>query len=261
MRPIALLTDFGLSDPYVGQMKGVLTIKAPGAPLIDLTHEVEPFQVGQASFFLAASVAHFPADTIFVAVVDPGVGTQRRIVLVQCNDNYFLAPDNGLLGFVMHGTTAFAWDVSTHARGASSTFHGRDVFAPLAAKLATGESPSTLGEPINPTDLLHVEASTPTELSEDQAGCMVQAHVLHIDRFGNVVLSLLPGELFERIAPAEAAFQGAPRMVRAYGDLEHGELGLLSGSQGFMELAVNQGSAAEMLELSLGDIFALGMPD
>lgn len=261
MRPIALLTDFGLSDPYVGQVKGVLATRAPTALVMDITHGVAPFQIGQASFFLASSMPHFPTNTVFVCVVDPGVGSARRIVLIQRDDHFFLAPDNGLLGFVLQDHTTFAWDVSHHARGASSTFHGRDVFAPLAAALSTGEAPASLGKPLNPADLIHHEASTFITLDESQAGRMVQAHVLHIDRFGNVVVGLLPGELYERIAPATAAVKGAPRMVRAYGDLEHGELGLLCGSQGFMELAVNHGSAAQMLEMELGDVFTLGMPD
>ncbi len=261
MRPIALLTDFGLSDPYVGQVKGVLALRAPGATIIDITHGVSPFQVGQASFFLAASMPHFPPNTVFVCVVDPGVGTNQRIIIAQSQDLLFLAPDNGLLGFALHEQETLAWDVTPHSRKASYTFHGRDVYAPLAAALAMGEPPSSLGEPLEATKLVHHEASTPTKLTDAQIGRMVQCHVLHIDRFGNVVVSLLPGEMYERIAPAKSALTGSPRMVRTYGDLKHGELGLLCGSQGFMELAVNQGSASQVLELELGDVFTMGMPD
>ncbi len=261
MRPIALLTDFGLSDPYVGQVKGVLALLAPGATIIDITHNVAPFQVGQASFFLAASLPHFPPNTVFACVVDPGVGTSQRIILAQSQDRLFLAPDNGLLGLALHEQETSVWDVTAHAHKASSTFHGRDVYAPLAAALATGEPPSSLGEPLKSTKLVRHESSTPTKLSDDQLGRMVQCHVLHIDHFGNVVVSLLPGNMYERIAPAKSAITGSPRMVRTYGDLSHGELGLLCGSQGFMELAVNQGSASQVLGLELGDVFTMGMPD
>lgn len=266
MRPIALLTDFGLSDPYAGQMKGVLTARAPQAIVQDISHGVQPFQVGQAAFFLAASVPHFPDSTVFVCVVDPGVGTKRRIILAKQRNRYFLAPDNGLLVFALHGEPFDAWDVSHHTERASSTFHGRDVFAPLAAELANGEAPGKLGKLIDSNELVRSEAATPTLLDETQAGRMVQGHVLHIDRFGNVILSLLPGELYQRMSGApemETPCSGpaAPRMVRTYGELQRGELGLLLGSQGFLELAVNQGSAADLLEIKLGDIFNIGMPD
>ncbi|MGE4504352.1 MAG: S-adenosyl-l-methionine hydroxide adenosyltransferase family protein [Desulfovibrionaceae bacterium] len=272
MRPIALLTDFGHDDPYAGQMRGVLARLAPGAPVLDLTHGVAPFQVGQGAFFLAASLPHFPDDTVFACVVDPGVGTGRRIVLAELGAMHLLAPDNGLLGLALHRREARVYDVSAHAEGASSTFHGRDAFAPLAAALARGEPPERLGREMDALSLVRSDACAPTELSEDQAGRMVQAHVLHIDRFGNVVVSLLPGALFERVArlspPADETPQArrdgerrGPRMVRTYADLDYGELGLLTGSQGFLELAVNQGSAAELLETSLGDVIELGMPD
>lgn len=261
MRTIALLTDFGLADPYAGQVKGVLTTLAPQIPVIDITHEVEPFQIGQAAFFLAASVQHFPQRTIFVCVVDPGVGTHRRIVLVRDGDSLFLAPDNGLLGLVLHGKDFDAWDVSDRAGRHSDTFHGRDVFAPMAAELATGATPGSLGSRVEPESLVRFEESTPTELSYEQAGRMVQAQVLHIDRFGNVVVSMLPGSLYTDLATSGHAPQSGPRMVRAYGELNQGELGLLLGSQGFMELAVNRGSAAETLDMHIGDVLTLGMPE
>lgn len=256
MRPIALLTDFGLTDPYVGQMHAALMRLAPGAPLIDISHQVEPFGTAQAAFFLAASAPYFPRDTVFVCVVDPRVGTSRRLLGAQAGSQSFLAPDGGLLDLLLDTPglpEAHIVDLSDAASdyGLSATFHGRDVFAPLAARLSGGEALETLGPPLSREAVMRQTWAKPQ--AEDGA---VLAHVLHVDHFGNCVLSLRQGFLF---ADAVAGLSLAPgeklplRRVRAYAELGPGEPGLLLGSQGFYELAAYQDSVAMRLTLSPGD--------
>jgi len=256
MRAIALLTDFGLTDPYVGQMHAALTRLAPGAPLIDISHQVEPFGTAQAAFFLAASAPHFPRDTVFLCVVDPRVGTSRRILGAQAGTQSFLAPDGGLLDLLLDTPglpPAQIFDLSAVAAeyGASATFHGRDVFAPLAARLSGGEALASLGTPISREAVVQQTWAAP--LVEDGS---VLVHVLHVDHFGNCVLSLRQGFLFAGTVAALSLGPGESirlSRARAYAELGPGEPGLLLGSQGFFELAVYQDSAATRLTLSPGD--------
>ncbi len=159
-RTIALLTDFGLADPYVGQMKGVLAKKAPACPVVDISHDVAPFNVVQAGFFLASSYEHFSRDAVFLAVVDPGVGTSRKIVCVQVGERLLVAPDNGLLCLALkRAQTAEVrvFDVTAALdapKNVSSTFHGRDVFAPLAAWFALGGRPEEIGPEMSADELV-----------------------------------------------------------------------------------------------------------
>ncbi|MGE4468719.1 MAG: S-adenosyl-l-methionine hydroxide adenosyltransferase family protein [Desulfovibrio sp.] len=263
-RPIALLTDFGLDDPYVGQVKGVLARLAPQSRVLDLSHGVAPFQVGQAAFFLAASARHFPANTIFAAVVDPGVGTDRRVVLARLDDQFFLAPDNGLLGLLLcpralAGRRPQLFSVTPSTPPACATFHGRDFFAPLAARLACGEPPESLGPALAPSELVRSPATTPRPLTSEDQGRRLDAHVLHVDRFGNVVLNLQPGELFHTLIGSgqHRGVPASPRAVQTYADLADREVGMLEGSQGLLELAVNQGSAARLMGCQVGHTVTL----
>lgn len=264
MRPIALLSDFGLSDPYAGQLRASLARRAPGAAILDVTHQVEPFAVDQAAFFLAASAPHYPPDAVFVCVVDPGVGSTRRIVGAHVETSEggqdFLAPDNGLLGLLLFTpglAPAQVYDLSgaSSQYEASATFHGRDVFAPLAARLARGERLAQMGQPMDRADIERPDWAAPS-----CGACGVDARVLHVDRYGNCLLSLRAG--FE--APGPVAWlrmswgqRRGVRPVRTYADLGPGEIGLLSGSQGFLELAANQASAAGALGLRRGDSLRL----
>jgi len=257
-RTIALLTDFGLADPYVGQMKGVLAKKAPACPVVDISHDVAPFNVAQAGFFLASSYEHFSRDAVFLAVVDPGVGTSRKIVCVQVGERLLVAPDNGLLCLALkRAQTAEVrvFDVTAALdapKNVSSTFHGRDVFAPLAAWFALGGRPEEIGPEMSADELV-CEPWSQTNLGPGSAQC----HVLHIDRFGNCVLNIEAGNLSGvgslRVAPAGVEIA----CVATYGDLDQGMSGLLEGSQGFYEIAVNQGSAAKQFGLSMGDAVSL----
>ena len=251
---IGLITDFGLSDPYVGQLKGVLAKKAPNCRVVDITHDVAPFNVAQAGFFLAASYEHFPKNTVILSVVDPGVGADRRIVCLQIGERLLVAPDNGLLTLARH----YAWEdvrafdlsrAMDAPKKISHTFHGRDVFAPLAAWLALGGNPAALGKEIDPAELLTCPWSHP-EIRTGNA----RAHVLHIDRFGNCVLNLEAGSLGNpAMVRMTSPANGELAYVTTYADMPEGAPGLLEGSQGFLEIAVNQRSAAKKFGLSMGD--------
>lgn len=265
MRPlIVLLTDFGLSDPYVAQMKGAILSRCPEASLVDLSHELPAFELPRAALFLEASRSHFPRGTVFAAVVDPGVGTTRRIVALEKNGQIFLAPDNGLLGLVLAAPLkGHAWDLSAHSRGqaVSSTFHGRDVFAPLAARIALAEPPADLGPEVEPESLVRLDWAQP-KVTNKPAG--VEASILHVDRFGNC-LTNLPLVPWDHRLPPETALTMTPSLgasrpvlrVKAYAQLGKGQLGLLPGSQGYLELSMNQASAACETGLAPGDTLFL----
>jgi len=260
LRPVALLTDFGLADPYAGQLRAVLARLAPGAPLLDVSHNVEPFAVSQAAFFLAASAPFYPPDAVFLCVVDPGVGSRRRIIGATVGGQDFLAPDNGLLGLLLAtpGQTApRVYDLTPAAKqyAASATFHGRDIIAPLAARLAAGESLANIGQAMDPAELVRPDWAEP-KLRPDG----VETHVLHVDRYGNCLLSIRKD--FSPPHPVTTLRltwgQRRPLLpVRIYSDLPPDTVGLLAGSQGFLELAVNQASGAEALGLRRGDMVRL----
>ncbi|WP_272699230.1 SAM hydrolase/SAM-dependent halogenase family protein [Desulfovibrio sp. Fe33] len=253
-RTIGLISDFGLTDPYVGQVKAVLARKAPNCPVVDISHDVAPYNVAQAGFFLAASYEHFPADAVILAVVDPGVGTDRRIACLQIGNRLLVAPDNGLLTLALNRawSEVRAFDLSRAMDApekVSHTFHGRDVFAPLAAWLALGGRPEGIGPEIAPADLV-----TRTWSQPEFGPGRVRTHVLHIDRFGNCVLNLEAGGMGTPEGLRMESPAGGPLAYAArYADMPEGEPGLLEGSQGFLELAVNQRSAAKRFGLSMGD--------
>jgi S-adenosylmethionine hydrolase len=255
---IALLTDFGLSDPYVAQIKAVLASRAPSALVLDVSHGVAPFNLIQAGFFLAASAPHFPAGTVFVTVVDPGVGSERRIVLLEAGGQLFLAPDNGLLGLVLERPgERRAFDLTPAAPPGVTTFHGRDVFAPLAAALAHGASPDSLGPEVPVAELVVAAWSRP-----QLKGRVLLANVLHPDRFGNCILNLALEPWAETLAAWPALRLDHPRpapltFCRLYGRIPAKTVGLLPGSQGYLELAMNRASAAAHLGLQSGALVRL----
>ncbi|GAB6037317.1 SAM-dependent chlorinase/fluorinase [Fundidesulfovibrio butyratiphilus] len=251
---VVLLTDFGLSDPYVGQLKGALYDCAPRLRLVDLSHDVAPHNVAQAGFFLASSFEHFPESTFFLVVVDPGVGTTRRIILLQKGARNVLAPDNGLLTALLDrpgAARAFAVH-SLLVHTACPTFHGRDVFAPVAGRFLLGEPPHSLGEPVELDSLVRLPRAAPR-----LDGDTLSALVLHVDRFGNCVLNLAIETWARPLAPRRAPVLVAPtrhalRQVQTYGELAPEEIGLLPGSQGYFELAAHQSDAAARLGLTPG---------
>lgn len=250
MRPtIILLTDFGHTDPYLGQMKGVLLRHAPEVHIVDLCHEITPQCIWQAEFMLRISRMHFPKKSIFIAVVDPGVGTARQLLLAHNENQFFLAPDNGLLSFLLTKATTW-WQLSPLPATNSHTFHGRDLLAPLAAQLALGTSPDTLGTPIDATDLIRLNPE-PALVTPEQITC----RTLHVDRFGNCLLSLPIQNLsasFWRLSTGHRA-----RLVQTYAQLAPQEIGLLAGSQEVMELAMNQSHCARFINVSPGQVLTL----
>lgn len=257
---IALLTDFGLSDPYVGQVKAVLATAAPAVPVLDICHRVAAHDVAQAAFFLAASLPWLPPGAVAMAVVDPGVGTDRRVVLLDTGSHWILAPDNGILTLVLARTPIVqAFDATPAEAPVSATFHGRDVFAPLAARLAMGEAPESLGRPLDTAGLIRLSGLSPT-----RQGSVVTAKVLAVDHFGNVVTNCdIAG--FGRSAQGRPVLL-APRSLplvpaAAYAAIPEGAVGILAGSQGYLELAVREDAAARRLGLAPGDTLVLALPE
>jgi S-adenosylmethionine hydrolase len=260
---ICLFTDFGWDDSYVAQLKGVIVSIDPGARLLDLTHSVTPYNVTEGAYLLDQCSAEFPAGTIFVAVVDPGVGTVRGPLLIETNKGkYFVGPDNGLFARVIQSEGLLhAWrlDKPEFYRSAdlSRTFHGRDIFGPVAAHLASGTDPERLG-----TELKTLEVPAAREPTFN--GGVIDAQVLHIDHFGNIILDLksdsdLAAKLQEgTLVKIQAGRQSysAP-FVKTYGEVDKGRLLLLFGSSGELEISVNQGSAAHQIKAEPGTILYL----
>jgi len=262
---IGLFTDFGWDDPYVAQIKGAILTVEPNARILDLMHTVEPFDIAEGAFLLDQAAEEFPAGTIFVAVVDPGVGTDRAPILLEtAKEKYYLGPDNGLFSFVVaREGFAHAWKldrVEYFRPGAvSHTFHGRDIFGPVAAHLASGTSPDRTGSPLDEKALTLLPIKEPTFSSGT-----ISAQVLHIDHFGNIILNLpedsdeaqklKEGDLV-KILIGHDSYSGP--LVRTYADIGKGRLLLVYGGSGLLELGVNQGSAAHMLKVAPGDVIYL----
>lgn len=255
---IALLTDFGLGDPYVAQMKAVLLATAPTAPLLDISHDVRPQDVAQAAFFLASTLPWLPPGTVVVAVVDPGVGTDRRVLALECASHWVLAPDNGLVSLLLEQRDVQrCLDLTPSWQPASTTFHGRDVFAPLAARLAMGDDPLAFGVVWQGDAPVRLPAMAPR-----REGDAVNCRVLSVDRFGNIVLNLDTAG-YDVFPPQSAllAPKALPLVAAAsYAGIPAGQVGILPGSQGYLELAVAGASAARRLDLQPGDRLRLFWP-
>src|SRR6187401_3553396 len=244
MRPvIALLSDFGTRDHYAGTMKGVMIGICPDVTLIDITHEITPHDVMEGALQLAASCRYFPAGTIFLAVVDPGVGSSRRGIAAEAGDYRFVAPDNGVLTQVLRDTPAKKIVELTERRYArptvSKTFEGRDRFAPAAGWLAKGVDLSALGRSAGQLQRLALPAPAVT-------GDEVRGEVMRVDRFGNLVTNI-DHNLFDRFSQSAAIEVSAGphrigRVVATYAEATGGEPCALFGSTDHLEIAVNAGS-------------------
>jgi S-adenosyl-L-methionine hydrolase (adenosine-forming) len=250
-RIVTLLSDFGLADGYVGAMKGAVLAREPGLTLVDLTHAIEPGDVDAGSFALAQAAPHFPAGTVHLAVVDPGVGGERRPLACRIGTHLYIAPDNGLLSGVLelaplHEVRVIS-DPRFAPREASPVFHGRDLFGPAAAHLAAGGSLDALGPALDPLKLVRRSLPPP-----ERAGDAWIARVVHVDRFGNAITNLaLPAA-----TSAGVARVGAQRIAfaRTYSDVAPGALLALRGSSGRLEIARNGASAAAELRIARGDV-------
>lgn len=249
MTRITLLTDFGTRDGYVGAMKGVLAAATSGVHVDDISHAVAPGDVRGASYALARYWDRYPRGTVHVAVVDPGVGTRRRAMAVQVDGRSLVLPDNGLATWVL--ARASGWEAAiidpdrVGATRPSATFHGRDLFAPAAAILANGEPVASLGPRLQ--DPVRLEEPAPTEREG-----RLQGEVVTVDRFGNLITNVpgerLPDEVVIRLEGRRIPF------VLTYGEGEEGELLALVNSDGRLEVAVREGSAAEALGVSRGAV-------
>lgn len=239
-RVITLLTDFGTADGYVGEMKGVLLAGAPEATLVDITHEIPAQDIDAARLTLARIWRRFPPGTVHLVVVDPGVGTDRAALAVASDERFLVGPDNGVLSpaLLMAGTRVVALETPANA---AATFHGRDVFAPAAARLASGAAIETLGSPATQP---RIRRTPEPQRTGDGA---LLGEVISIDRFGNAITNLVG----LRTGMVEAAGLSLP-LRRTYGEAPVGAPVAIVGSSGLIELAVRDGNAARVLRLTRG---------
>ena len=256
---ITLLTDFGTRDPYVASMKGVIACIAPGVRVIDITHEVAPQDVRGAGITWAAATRWFPEGTIHVAVVDPGVGTRRRILALRGRGSIYLAPDNGLVGHVLERREVREARIVERRElflpEVSRTFHGRDIFAPVAAYLASGLERAAVGRPVPRGAYERDElprARVRRTRSGRRASVEARGEVIYIDVFGNAMTNLRPIEGLE-LGTLEAGRLAIRGLSKAYGDVPTGRPLAIEGSSGWIEIAVNRGNAARELGIEVGD--------
>ena len=256
---ITLLSDLGTADTYVGVMKAVILSICPAARVIDLCHEILPQDIEQAAFLLDTAWGFCPEGTVHVIVVDPGVGSRRRVVAVEAHRQAFIAPDNGVLTYVLAGARkyrAFALERSElFLPEVSQTFHGRDMMAPVAARLAAGMDIERVGPEIE-EPLVRFPVSRPVA-----TGVGLIAHVVHVDRFGNLVTDLSEGDLLtwqREVGADEILIRVGDSVIEevrtAYAGADPGELLAIFGSTGRLEIALNMGSAAAVLQVGRGAI-------
>ncbi len=253
---VTFTTDFGLQDHYVGTMKGVVLNICPEAILVDICHEVPPYDIVSGALTIAAAYKYFPAGTVHVLIVDPGVGGVRRPIIAEVSSQTFVCPDNGLLSLVLDQEGDVAVRHATSDRyflhPVSNTFHGRDIFSPVAAHIAAGVPVDSLGPLIK--DYVELAIATPTLAMGN-----IQGSVLKIDRFGNVVTNITPGHL------VDAFGAGTPFVVRiagcaisdirtSYAGAPQGQLFAIFGSMGRLEISANQSSAAALLGVKPGTV-------
>jgi S-adenosylmethionine hydrolase len=249
---ITLLTDFGLADHFAGTMKGVILGICPNAQVVDISHEVGTFGVTEGAFLLAQAYPYFPRGTVHVVVIDPGVGTSRRPILAEAAGQRFVAPDNGVLsGIYAREKHKVRWITARKyfLKAVSQTFHGRDIFSPVGAHLASGVAPAKMGKLITDYMRLHFERPVRTA-RRGWTGA-----VLKVDRFGNLTtnfpsaeFSYLEKQPFEMLV----GMRTVSRLAQSYAECGPGELFLIAGSSGYLEISSSQASAAKILGCGAG---------
>jgi len=263
---ITLTTDFGLTDAYVAAIKGVILSINPEARLIDICHTIKPQNTAQAAFVLSTVYQFFPRKTIHVVVVDPGVGTERRVIILRTPQADFVAPDNGVLSYVIEQSSTRPTEVTTQQvelqpeleavavtkpefwrSPVSPTFHGRDIFAPVAARLSLGFSPGDLGETITSVTML------PLCRPHQAADGSLVGHILHIDSFGNLITNIKSADLPEakQAITIEVATQLISGLSGTYAEAKR--LLALIGSSGYLEISLKGGSASDLLKAEVGN--------
>ena len=252
---ITLTTDFGMKDYFVGAVKGVILSANPAIHIVDITHEIPAQDVEAAAFTLLAVCEAFPEGTIHVAVVDPGVGSTRKTLIVQSGGQLFVGPDNGIFGYVMKDD-ALVYEVTNtdyFRKPLSQTFHGRDVFAPLAAALSNGTRPSQLGK--RTRTWVRLPEITPKHKNDGT----IEGRIIHIDRFGNCVTNLTSGDISDKQIASGVVLSVGSKQVTSFrsfyaeGPGNSRQAFAIWGSAGFLEIAVQNRSAAALLKIKRGD--------
>jgi S-adenosyl-L-methionine hydrolase (adenosine-forming) len=257
---ITLTTDFGLEDHYVGTMKGVILARCPHPSIVDISHNVPPFSIWSGAYTIDQAAPYFPAGTIHVVVIDPGVGTDRKPILVQALQQYFIAPDNGVLSLVLRRETGpvIVREIANPdlwLPQSSSTFHGRDLFAPAAAALAAGTmSVERVGPVVNYLEVLD-------RITASQSGPQQWVGaVLSVDHFGNVITNFKAcdiGSLADGSFELQTSKQSVSTLRETFGGAPPGACFAYLGSSGYIELGINQGNASHALQLAPGDSLLL----
>jgi S-adenosylmethionine hydrolase len=248
---LTLTTDFGTSDWYVGALKGTLLRLAPGVLLVDLSHDIAPGDIAAASLLLAGAAPTFPAGTLHLAVVDPGVGSARRLLALAASGQIFVAPDNGLLTPFLDGAAAYSVErPDLHLDAPGKTFHGRDRFAPIAA--AIHGALDRLGPRIEDAVRL-----APTPPARDQGRGVVTGSVVHVDRYGNAVTDIPAAWVGVQQVMAKVRGVHVLRLATHYAELEPGVPALIAGSLGTLEIALRDQSAAATLAIRRGDAITI----
>lgn len=272
-RPIVILTDFGTADPFVGIMKGVIRKISPQTPIIDLTQDIPPGDIRKGAVTLWQSVDYFPDTCIFLVIIDPGVGTKRRAIILQTDNQIFIAPDNGVLSFI-YGDKSKAWEISNPKYALSNpgmTFHGRDIFAPAAAHASLGVLASKFGDMIIDLKLLEFPRLERTQADK------LAGQILHSDRFGNILTSLgkftrsnhnelnfkpwinqiNPFKIHPNSLKLELSNGTLLPCVNTFADIPSNKCGVILGSTGLLEIAANRQSAANLLNLRENELVYL----
>ena len=258
---ITLITDFGSQDGYTGVMKGVIANINPSASVIDISHNIEPQNVFQAAYVLNSSYTYFPKGTIHVVVVDPGVGSGRKILCLKTEDYLFLAPDNGALSFIVakeeFPSIREVTNIKLFLPEVSNTFHGRDIFAPVAAHLLKGVNYKDLGKRVDRIN----EIKLPKPIRSP--GGMLTAEIIYVDGFGNLITNVNK-DVFNRMkinTERVAITMGRKRIngiCESYTDVGENEALAIFGSSGYLEISINQGRARDVLNLKKGDKLVIG---
>jgi hypothetical protein len=256
-RIVTFTTDFGITDHYVGAMKGVILNINPATQLVDISNSVQAYDVLDGAIAISQAYKYFPADTIHLVIVDPGVGTSRRPLLVRTDRHFFLAPDNGVLSFVFEQEKErlqVRHITSEHyfLQPVSQTFHGRDIFAAIAGWLSKGVDSSAFGEEIN--DYVRFAAPKPKPMAPNT----IKGVVLKVDKFGNLITNIRPDDFPQLFQPEPPAFRiiigkaEISKMKTAYAQGTPGETFAILGSMGFLEIATNRGNAARLVGADKG---------
>jgi len=260
---ITLTTDFGLSDGYVAAIKGVILSRTPEARIVDLCHAILPHDIMQAAFLVKETFPCFPSGTIHVVVVDPGVGSKRRIIVLSAHGHFFIAPDNGVLGgLISDGGMAFSVNrPDLYLQPVSHTFHGRDIMAPLAAYLAGGHPPESIGDALALEQLTALQLPTP---HVDPSCRQISGCVIRIDHFGNLITNIGFSDVQQLGTPPfslslSVGQHNIGSWYENYSQSPSGEPMILVDSNGMIEIAINQGDAARTMAVTIYDTVILSV--